>query len=67
LVLGAGLGIVADATGVAALARRDTSKRGTAIVGVVLGFVSIAVGLGFLYWFRAHQLDHYHQRLIDGN
>ena len=72
LVIGIGFGVAAVVTGLMARARVKRGEAGTSgssIAGIVLGAVSIVAGLfavGYYYWLGAHQLDHYHQCLING-
>jgi ABC-type phosphate transport system permease subunit len=72
LLIGVPFGIAAVVTG--DIGRRRV-KRGeannprTAMAGMVLGLVAIVAGLvavGYYSWLSAHQMEHYHQCLING-
>jgi hypothetical protein len=69
LVIGMVFGVAAVITGLVARKRPQAGAKKPATAGIALGVVSIVAGLvavGYYYWLGAHQLDHYHECLING-
>ncbi len=72
LLVGVPFGVAAVVTGDVArrrVQRGAANNPRAAMAGIVLGAVAIVAGLatlGYYAWLNSHQLDHYHQCLVNG-
>jgi tetrahydromethanopterin S-methyltransferase subunit C len=72
VLIGVFFGIGAVVTGALGRARtkREAASSGVATAGLVLGVVSIVLGIAAAvgyYWLDAHQVEHYHECFLNGS